>query len=92
MTKRTSKKLRLTVHVLLSTIILSILGTGCFLLFKTIKSLRILEDEPSEEENMMMHVNFTISLMVWFRFIESFLCTSMYASSAVAACRRSICP
>ena len=82
--KKTSKCKRLIVHLLLSLFVVSLLVFGCYVFLRNSQILKGFEDGATEEENMITHLNFTISLMIWFRFIECFMCGCMYASSAMA--------
>ena len=86
---RATKRIRLAVHLILSSIVLAHLVIGCFLFFKQKQYTMHGEVDKSSEMYIMMHLNFTVSLMIWFRFIECFMCTCIYASTLVVFCSQS---
>ena len=86
---KAAKRIRLTVHLILSSIVLALLIIGCFLFFQQKQYTMSGDIDKSSEKYMMMHLNFTVSLMIWFRFIECFMCTCIYLSTLIVFCSQS---
>ena len=88
--KRIALQYRLAIHILLSIIVIALMVIGSYQLFQSTYSLKYIEEKPDEERNMLTHLNFTVSLMIWFRFIETFMCTCMYLGHVMNLCRRAV--
>lgn len=87
-----SKMKRLLVHVVMHSITLAILITGCYFYAqrKLHFEVNIQNDDEMESKiaipykQLMKQTRFTLSLMLWFRFMEWAMCACMYVSAFVS--------
>lgn len=90
----TNKLERLVTHVIIHSITLTILILGCYFYYQRQEYFYIKANDDGQDisvieksqQQVMRQVRFTISLMLWFRFLEWIMCSCLYVSTFISTC------